>query len=62
MGYNKILVKYEDSTSLGLKNGRCGLVLLAFLLSKRDEGCKEKAFIHLNYLCMNLPLFLLMKD
>ncbi|WP_300701057.1 hypothetical protein, partial [uncultured Phocaeicola sp.] len=50
MNYNNILVKYKDSTSLGLKNGRCGLALLAFLLSEKDERYKEKAFTHLNYL------------
>lgn len=50
MDYNNILVKYKDSTSLGLKNGRCGLALLAFLLSEKDERYKEKAFTHLNYL------------
>ena len=50
MDYNNILTQYEDSTSLGLENGRCGLVLLTFLLSETDERDKEKAFTHLNYL------------
>ena len=50
MDYNNILAQYEDSTSLGLENGRCGLVLLTFLLSEKDERDKEKAFTHLNYL------------
>lgn len=50
MDYNNILAQYEDSSSLGLENGRCGLVLLNFLLSEKDEKYKERAFIHLNYL------------
>ena len=50
MDYNNILTQYEASTSLGLENGRCGFVLLTFLLSEKDERYKEKAFVHLNYL------------
>lgn len=50
MDYNNILAQYEDSTSLGLENGRCGLVLSTFLLSEKDERYKERALIHLNYL------------
>ena len=50
MDYNNILTQYEDSSSLGLENGRCGLVLSSFLLSEKDERYKEKTFIHLDYL------------
>lgn len=50
MDYNNIFEKYGNSTCLGLENGRCGLVLLAFLLSEKDEKYKEKAFLHLEYL------------
>lgn len=48
--YNKILTQYENSTSLGLENGRCGLALLFFLLSEKNAGYEEKALMHLNYL------------
>lgn len=50
MDYNNILTKYEDSISLGLENGRCGLVLSAFLLSEKDKRYKDRALTHLHYL------------
>lgn len=50
MDYNDIFVKYENCTSLGLKNGRCGLSLLSFLLSEKDEKYKERASTNLDYL------------
>lgn len=50
MEYNNILDEYGNSTCLGLENGRCGLALLTFLLSEKDEKYKEKALEHLAYL------------
>ena len=50
MEYNSIFEKYENSMCLGLENGRCGLTLLAFLLSEKDGEYRNKALTHLDYL------------
>ena len=54
MDYSDIFDKYGNSTCIGLTNGRCGLVLLAFLLSEKDEAYKKKASIHLDYLLQHV--------
>ncbi|WP_302395409.1 hypothetical protein [Phocaeicola coprophilus] len=50
MNYNSIFLKHENNACLGLEDGRCGLVLLAFLLSEKNEKYKETGLLHLNYL------------
>ena len=40
MNYNSIFLKHENNACLGLEDGRCGLVLLAFLLSEKNEKYK----------------------
>ena len=48
MNYNSIFLKHENNACLGLEDGRCGLVLLAFLLSEKNEKYKETGLLHLN--------------
>lgn len=50
MDYNNIFAKYGGCTHLGLADGRCGLVLLASLLSDKDERYKDTVATHLGYL------------
>lgn len=50
MDYNDIFEYYENTLCLGLLNGRCGLVLLGFLLAEKNEIYKVTTLTHLEYL------------